>query len=283
MIELAVVRNYIALVKRDHSVQWFDDAIKVFENYAYSDHLQVYDEAINSFPHSTDESRAGYILDQTKEMLIGILQQQGITVKHDIYLTDVTELAAGVRALQDYQPEEDFIQILCIDQSAKESLMACLCHTTKYHVFKLQELIDTVDTSTIDALKAILREKQVVNLHMFTPEHAAVWRRWREFSQLSEEDWISQFCQFSEVMGLPFQSYLTLYKAQCSDRLQLESQEQVDLVAKDMLSMAYLSGDSYTTPLVPLKATVQKLHLDMKQQLALDMRITNLSVEFNQK
>ena len=283
MMDISVVQQYIRDVRADHSCAHFDRALDVFDSYKFTDHLLMCDEAMNSFPHSTDDARVAYILGQCKECMVGILTQQGIQLVHDIYLSKATEIAAGVRALQDYAPEDDLLQILNTDLSAKDVMMECLALTCKFKPEELMMLIESVDLSTIDALKAILREKQVAELNHFTPEHISVWKKWREYAQLTEEDWILSMCQFSSSMNLPFTQYFSLYLKQCGHKLLMTTPQEYDAVARDLLCMAYLSCDAFAEPLMTLKGIIKTIHLSPAEATALDVAITTLSVDFNQK
>lgn len=277
MISDLVVRNYIARVRNDPSVDTFDRFIEVFDYYQFPGYLDVMEEIMLSYPDATDEDRVRFIFQRLKGMVIDLLAQQGIVVNEEVITSTLLEFADGVRAIQDYTPEEDLLRIAESDLPAIEALAECVALTSIVKAHESLMFLVSVNESTIALIKDALSNKHNEHDDPIPEEQLAQWKKWKELQSLDDSDYVVQFTRQSGSMGLPMQLYMNLWMSHRSGELsELHTTGAFEAIAKDLLSLAFISEDCWKQPLVTLKQTIRTLHLDGTDVAKLDMSLTNL-------
>jgi hypothetical protein len=285
VLSIDVVKNYIQLTRADNSIELFSQAIDVFDYYEFPGYLATYEDALFSYEEATDENRVRFIFQKTREMLRDLLMNQGISIQEDVQFSKLVELAKGVRAIQDHTPDEEIIRVLESDSGPVEKLavMVEMCSRLPAHE-TLPMLVD-VNESIVDILKHYFEEKHTQHDEPLDSEQLKQWAAWKQHASIIEIDFIYRFSLQSASMNLPFQVYMNIWmKEHYTDLGDMPTVNgMVDKVARDLLSMAFVSSDYWKQPLIQLKPLIRTLHLDALQVTKLDMALTDSFIKFTQR
>jgi hypothetical protein len=273
------LRNYLTKAASVETVQFFDAAIEILENYQVPEYMDIFDTVIGESTNGDDIATVDKLLVNLRLILNSLLTMQGIELIEEALPSEVNAIAEGLFMLASYEDTLAVHDILESDESTAEKICTLLTLVTPYQVEELMRLVDSVQESFIDDFKARLMKKKeemiqsagMVALQIKT--YAAFKRH-----LLNAPIQADQYFQQIGSIGLPFEDYLTLYK---NDNDKALSDMTASAIAIDLVSLTCLSSDGCNNALITIRKYLSTLFSDIATATKVDIAVSKLTVEIS--
>lgn len=199
-----------------------------------------------------------------------ILKLHGITLAEGVTLSDQIELIQGVVDLSDHDEKQAIIDQIEGSSDALEALAGVLQFTTTFEETKVYTMVEECDTALLRQLRT-LAEGDSIEDGTQTAENNKIiltLKKLRDYMQYPTALGF-QLINTGLPIGASFANYLRHY----GDILKTKD---VPLMAKELVVLLYMSGDSHGSPLVFFKEISSTLFDDLGLVTKMEIAITDL-------
>lgn len=273
------LRNYLVQVSSPETVEFFDDAIELFDNYDVPDYLDTLETTLMEDTQRTDIEIVDRLKTDAQAILRYILTMQGIEVVDEVLPSELNTLAEGLFLLRYYEDQEAIDAIINSEQTTEESVSELLRLTTSLEVEKTLSLLVSVQEGFFVGLKERLRDisqsvqEEIKDVQGLIKKYIG-YKKYLGNAVLYGD----RFFVHLGSIGLPFATYLSLLQ---KDHLNQSNGFDVAKLAQDLLGLALLSEDAHDQSLIHVRKHLGSLVADVNTATKIDIAVSKLIVDLS--
>lgn len=270
------LRYYLVTVSSPETVEFFDAAVELFDDYDVPDYLDVLESVLTLDSTRTDTEIVDHLKIDTQAILRYLLTMQGISIVDEILPSELAVLVKGMFDLRYYEDQSAILSIINSEQTSDEAVAELLSLTTPFEVEKSLSLIETVQEGFFEGLKERLKdislsiEEEVKDVQVQIKKYIEYKKHVKNISLYPDRF----FAQLGSI-GLPFQAYLNLLQ---KDNLNQNNEFNLVQLAQDLVGLAFLSEDGHDQPLIQIRKHLSNLIGDVNIATKLDIAVSKLVI-----
>ena len=273
------LRNFLVQSSSPETVEFFDEAIELFDNYDVQDYLDIFESSLLNDTNLTDAEIVDNVKADALSILRYLLTMQGIEVVDEVLPSELSKMAGGLFLLRYYEDQDAINAIIDSEQTSEEALSELLTLTTPLEIERTLSLLDSVQEGFFDGLKERLRdiaknvEEEVKDVQVQIKKYIAYRKHLGNAAQYGDK-----FFASLGSIGLPFLTYLGFLQ---KDNLNQSSGFDVAQMAKDMVGLTLLSEDGHDQSLLIIRKHLSSVVGDVATATKVDIAVSKLLVEFS--
>jgi hypothetical protein len=271
------LKNYLTGVCDEETLDVFDASIEIMEKYNVPGYMDVLSEVVGDNQEQPDSSIVDLIQINIKACVVYLLTMQGINLMEDTSLNNINKIAEGLYLLPLYEDKATVESIVTSEQSDSEIFAELMNLVTEFQVEQLLSMVESIDENFVINVKVLVVDQikqTVVNIVALQ----AQIKNYTDYKKNinNEASYGDKYFIEPAAIGLPFEDYLNLYQ---KDHLDL-SATPVEIIAKDLIGIAYLSIDGTTNPLIIIRKHLINLFTDISSSTKVDVEVSKILVRF---
>lgn len=276
---LDILRDYLVEATSPENVDSIEKAHDAFDRIGLQDYSPGFEQLLMTNDESDQGDTLGGIIDLTKQIANGILQQHSIRVSDEASISTLTEFIDALMELQQASDHIPEILKICAQQHDPEELFAELValvgtHEAEQYLPELeyvaQSLIQRINDLAIAQEFGTNNEDEAERT--FREERIARFNRFMHFLT-DPELAIAKIAHSGIDAGYPYVVYANMLGREFEEFDALTA-------AQNMLGMAFYSGDGFGTPLSVIKGEMENLVADVNKVTQIDIAVSDLLVRF---
>jgi hypothetical protein len=283
MLTYPELRNFISLSRADDTCEMFDCAVAVFDKYSVPGYMDLYDTTLGQDPHADSEEVIRNLIDDTLTLATHLLTMQGVQVNDAAPVKTVLELVDATFDMVYYEDRDYLGRILSLDGNPVEvygTLVNLVSHLTVEDV--LMSVVNVTPGFITTFKEQLMDNQNPVDSDEQLPKIINAYRVWKEQCRNGDVQYADRYLQQNATIGLPFQTYVHLY--QKDDRyLSDHNEDNLDMVAGDLVGLALISEDGYGNPLTAIRSQLSMLYPDIGHSTHVDLAINKYLTEYSRK
>lgn len=281
MLTYSELRNYIIQARPDDTIDLFDAAIRVFENYEVPGYMEIYDRTLGESTQLEEGELIPLLIEDTRLILMQLLQLQGIQVHDELRLSTLIELTDATDRLPDYEDRAALSAVLTLEESAEERYAQLIALVSSLRTEEVLSLLLEVDENMLTRFQQQLTETtEAAPVDETLQAILQTYRRYKTRILKDQTAYADRYLAQQSTIGLPFSLYLNLYQKDqgLSAETTAETRQQT---AIDLLGLACLSEDGWSNPLITLRQHLSTLYADLDTVTQLDIALSKLITELH--
>lgn len=213
-----------------------------------------------------------------------LIRQHGVELNDECMLYELSDIAKALYEIMLVEDKAPLTEIMNMGISDNEKLAMLLGHISEMTPEKMLTLFSYVDESIINRIKSILAEQPNIETdeaeHVKTKEFTACLIAYRNLKAYFNNDtmWCDQFIVNPGSIARPADLYFKFYSQDVLPKLEVVD---VEKVSRDLLGMACLSSDFYSTPMGFVRQYIGAITHDTVITSQVDARATKITGEMN--
>jgi hypothetical protein len=279
------IQNYVRQAAGGEVVDLFDRAQAVLERINFEDYLDVLENAIGDFSDQGDTAVVDVMRLRLREMFDSLLAMHGIKLVEDVPLSDRIDLVDAICAISDCDEYHSLLLALETQESPQEIFATLISLVSMLKIEDVLLMIEDVS----DELVARMREVILQPSHEQLEEVEVVEERITAYQKYrivfaNDVRWTERFVEFTEAVGLPFNSYAKLYMAEQFNR---DINESTDTqmawrrVCVNLIGIACLCEEGIVKAAELAKPYLEHISSDLSALTQIYAKLTNLLQEYN--
>lgn len=270
------LRNYLVTVADPETVDFFDNAVELFDAYDVPDYLDTLESILTFDSKRTDAEIVDHLKIDTQSILRYLLTMQGIALVDELLPSELVVLVKGMMDLRYYEDQNSILSIIDSEQTSEEVVAELLQLTTEFAAEKTLSLLTRVEDGFFTGLKERLKdikqsvEEEVKDVQLQIKKYIDYKKHLRNAGIYSD-----RFFAHLGSIGLPFQSYLNLLQ---NDNLNQTGEFNVAQLAQDLVGLAFLSEDGYDQPLIQIRKHLSNLIGDVNIATKVDIAVSKIVI-----
>jgi len=277
------IKNYLTQIADPETLDLFDQAVKAFERLEFEDYLDVFENAIGDYSDEGDLQVLDTMTHRLGEMVDSILLMHGVTLQTNALLSERIRILQAICFINDLEDKEALLLALESDESDPEVFAQVVAIASGLSTDSVLALIDEISEGVVPRLREfILQPKQeaLENTEVVNERITEYTKYQTVFS--NDARWADQFSKHSEAIGLPFDSYATLYiTQQLKSDLNTDEALAMHRISVNMIGMGCLSAEGSRMTQENARKFLELIYPEMEQLTRLDMKLSSLLLEFN--
>lgn len=204
-----------------------------------------------------------------------ILKHHSITPADDVPIYDLLEVIEGVLALTDYEDKAAIVNQIEGANDPIEAFAACLGMVTTLDESKIYTVVDDVDPMFIKTLRTLCEGDSIDDGFVEVAAQnniITVLKKLRAYLNYPEAKGF-QLINAGLPIGAEFSSYFPHY-------VDVFKGKDFETIAKELVVLLYLAGDSHKSPLTFFKQITSTLFEDLSVMTKMDIAVTNICAGF---
>ena len=275
----AELRNYLMLSTDQATVDNYDDAIQILNDFEVPDYMDLFDRIYGEAAHLSDVEVIDGFNNTLDTILTTIIAQHGILLNESCIISDKLKISSGLFRLNNYQDTGTLLLILETEQSPQEIFSELMELVSDYKTEHVLSMLESVSDFFIDNFKEIIITPEKNKL--IPAELAAL--QVSDFLKFKAKItnrvlWCDKYFNHVEAIGLPFTIYLQVYLIEQRDFF---TESNLAGVAEELIAIACLSEETSNKTTELVRAYAERIYSDLNLLTKLDIQVTKLLMEFH--
>ena len=275
----AELRNYLMLSTDQDTVDLFDNAIDVFNDFDIPDYMDIFDRVYGEATGLSDVEMVDGFNNTLDTILTTIITQHGIELNTSPIISDKIKICSGLYRLSTYEEKQTLLLVLDSGQSDQEIFGELMELVSDYKTEHVLSMIDSVSEFFISNFKELILTPEQNKL--VSVEHSAL--QVADFLKFKENVtnrvlWTDKYFKHVEAIGLPFAIYLQVYLI---EQRAFFTESNLTGVAEELIAMACLSEETSSKTLELVRKWASYVYSDLNLTTKLDIQINKLLMEFH--
>jgi hypothetical protein len=276
MFDYNTMRSMIAQVRADDTVERMDKAIQVLGRYETPGYMGLYEMTLGRADMHNPEEIVGLWESDTRALLVNCLRVQGVLVKEEILLSDLTELAESTRIITQHEDKASVLRHLESDHPDIEVYAEIIAMVSHLKVEDVLDMVAEVPSMFRGLIKAhYIEEEDQVDDEAETKAVVVAYQKYK-LTQWGVLDLVAdKMLTNASTLALPYFLYLGEF-----DRLKTSDLGDPDgaaYYARELFGLACLSYPGYENPYQCVKTNIGLITPDPAVQMRLDVELTKIA------
>lgn len=275
----AELRNYLTVSTDQATVDNYDDAIDVFNDFDIPEYMDIFDRIYGEAAHLSDVEVIDGFNNTLDTMLTTIITQHGIVLNESPIISDKIKLCVGLFRLTNYEEQQTLLLILESNQTSQETFGELMELVSDYKTEHVLSMVESVSDFFIENFKNLVLTPAQEKL---IPAELSVLQV-ADFTNFKEKVtnrplWSDKYFSHVEAIGLPFSIYLQVYLIEQRDYF---TETNLTGVAEELIAMACLSEETSSKAHELVREWSDRIFSDLNLITKLDIQVNKLLMEFH--
>ncbi len=275
----AELRNYLTLSTDQATVDLYDDAIDVLNDFDIPDYMDLFDRIYGEAAHLSDVEVVDGFNNTLDTILTTIISQHGIELNTNPIISDKIKLCSGLFRLNTYEDKQTLLLILEAEQTPQETFCELMELASDYKTEHVLSMLESVSEFFVDNFKAIIvtpEQNKLIPAELSTLQ-VADFIKFKE-NITNRPLWSDKYFKHVEAIGLPFAIYFQVYLIEQRDHF---TENNLAGVAEELIAIACLSEETSSKSLDLVREWAEHIYSDLNLLTKLDIQVSKLLTEFH--
>lgn len=278
------LRNYLLQTSGYPLAALFDRAVALFDLYELPEYMDTFDIVLGDYLSGNEQDSIDALTNVLITYLDKILNEHGVFTNDSATISFKLDLINGIYLLQHYEDWRSIGAIVSLDSDPMEVFAELLTLVINQPIDNTLSYLDMVENSLISTIKEELVDQYASEI-VTVAEVATQLEAYRKFKMRNRNEplWADKFFTHTDVIGLPYHTYLIVYLEEMGPRLTSDHENSLSAkqVAEDLFSLMCLSIEGIGKAKETIRKYADLIYSDLKHTTALDSAVNDLVMEYS--
>ena len=278
------LQNYLNEVSGPPLTALFDRAVELFELFELPEYMDTFDRTLGDYLSGSEQDSVDALTHVLISYLDALLNEHGVFTNDAATISFKLDLINGIYLLQHYDDWRS-IGLIAMQPIAPMEVFAELMGLVIIHpVDTILPYLDSVEPSLISQINEELVADHAAEIVAVTEVQTQL-DTYRKFKMRNRNEplWADKFFTHTDVIGLPFHTYLLVYLEEHATGLSTghEGTLPVKQVAEDLFSLMCLSEEGIGRAKDTIRKHADLVYSDLKYTTMLDSAVNDIIMGFS--